>query len=64
VGATGILVMRGDSAFYNAAVLGTCRRHDVRFSITAEMDPKIKAAIAATAGDVPAGQGLRAMPAQ
>ncbi|MEO3858983.1 IS1380 family transposase [Acrocarpospora sp. B8E8] len=46
-GATGILVMRGDSAFYNAAVLGTCRRGGVRFSVTAKMDPKIKAAIAA-----------------
>jgi hypothetical protein len=46
-GASGIVVMRGDSAFYNAATLNTCRRHDVRFSVTAKMDPKIKAAIAA-----------------
>jgi hypothetical protein len=46
-GASGTLLMRGDSAFYNATALGTCRRHDVRFSVTAKMDPKIKKAIAA-----------------
>jgi hypothetical protein len=45
-GANGLLVMRGDSAFYSAAVLNTCRRAGVRFSVTAKMDPKIKAAIA------------------
>lgn len=38
--------MRGDSAFYSAAVLNTCRRAGVHFSVTAKMDPKIKAAIA------------------
>jgi hypothetical protein len=41
------MVMRGDSAFYGAAVLNTCRRAGVHFSVTAKMDPKIKAAIAA-----------------
>jgi hypothetical protein len=46
-GSTGILVLRGDSAFYNAAALNTCRRNGVHFSVTAKMDPKIKAAIAA-----------------
>jgi hypothetical protein len=39
--------MRGDSAFYSAAVLNTCRRGGVHFSVTAKMDPKIKQAIAA-----------------
>jgi hypothetical protein len=39
--------MCSDSAFYSAAVLNACRRAGVRFSVTAKMDPKIKAAIAA-----------------
>jgi hypothetical protein len=43
--------MRGDSAFYTAAAIGACRRADVRFSVTAKMDPKIKAAIAAIPED-------------
>lgn len=45
-GCTGILIARGDSAFYSASVVTACRRHQVRFSITAGMDPKITAAIA------------------
>ncbi|MEV6868694.1 IS1380 family transposase [Streptosporangium subroseum] len=45
-GASGTLITRGDSAFYNAKTLNTCRRADARFSVTARMDPKIKAAIA------------------
>jgi hypothetical protein len=43
----GIVVLRGDSAFYSAGVVGACRDHDVRFSVTAKMDPKINKAIAA-----------------
>ncbi|MBF8193663.1 transposase [Nonomuraea sp. K274] len=46
-GCTAILVARGDSAFYNAAVINACRDHDVRFSVTVKMDPKVKRAIAA-----------------
>jgi hypothetical protein len=46
-GATGPLVMRGDSAFYSAQVIGACRAARVHFSVTAKMDPKIKRAIAA-----------------
>jgi hypothetical protein len=46
-GASGILLVRGDSAFYSAKVINTCRRQEVRFSVTAKMDPKVKAAIAA-----------------
>ncbi|MEO3862935.1 IS1380 family transposase [Acrocarpospora sp. B8E8] len=42
----GIVVLRGDSAFYSAGVVGACRDHDVRFSVTAKMDRKVKAAIA------------------
>lgn len=46
-GASGTLMLRGDSAFYNAQVIGACHEHDTRFSITAKLDPKVKAAIAA-----------------
>lgn len=46
-GATGILLLRADSAFYAAGVIGACRRAGAHFSVTAKMDPKIKAAIAA-----------------
>ncbi|WP_248958730.1 IS1380 family transposase [Sphaerisporangium perillae] len=46
-GCTGILIARGDSAVYNAAVINACCDHDVRFSVTVKMDPKVKRAIAA-----------------
>ncbi|WP_326830091.1 IS1380 family transposase [Streptosporangium sp. NBC_01810] len=46
-GASATLMMRGDSAFYTAGVINACHTNDVRFSVTAKMDPKIKAAIAA-----------------
>ncbi len=45
-GATGLLVARMDSAFYGGAPIAACRRADVRFSVTARMDPKIAKAIA------------------
>ena len=45
-GATGLLVVRMDSAFYNAATIAACRRGGARFSVTARMDPKIRRAIA------------------
>ncbi|MEO3862835.1 IS1380 family transposase [Acrocarpospora sp. B8E8] len=45
--ADSLVVLRGDSAFYTAGVVAACRDHDVRFSVTAKMDKKIKAAIAA-----------------
>jgi hypothetical protein len=50
-GATGTLIMRGDSAFYTAKTINACRDKDVRFSVTVKMDPKIKTAIAAIAED-------------
>ncbi|GLX02505.1 hypothetical protein Misp02_65910 [Microtetraspora sp. NBRC 16547] len=50
-GATGILLVRGDSAFYTGAVIAACLRAGAHFSITAKMDPKIKAAIAAIDDD-------------
>jgi hypothetical protein len=45
-GASGILVARGDSAFYGAGAIAACRDNEVYFSVTAKMDRKIKAAIA------------------
>jgi hypothetical protein len=43
----GIVVVRADSAFYSAGVIAACRDNHVCFSVTATMDKKIKAAIAA-----------------
>jgi Transposase DDE domain group 1 len=50
-GATGLLVARMDSAFYNAATIAACRRGGARFSVTARMDRKIRRAIAAIPQD-------------
>jgi len=44
-GATGQLTVR--AAFYSRAMLTTARKFDVRFSVTARQDKKIRAAIAA-----------------
>ena len=46
-GATGPLTLRGDSGFWSGKVLGACRRHDIRFSITVRQTKLVKAAIAA-----------------
>jgi DDE family transposase len=46
-GATGELTVRADSAFYSRAVLATAAKLDVRFSVTARQDKKIRAAIEA-----------------
>jgi hypothetical protein len=46
-GASGPLTVRADSAFYTRAMLTTARKFDVRFSITARQDKKIRAAIEA-----------------
>jgi hypothetical protein len=46
-GATGELTLRADSAFYSKAVLGTAAKFDVRFSVTARQDKRIRAAIEA-----------------
>jgi hypothetical protein len=43
-GATGEIVVRADSAFYAKTVITTCRRRNVRFSVTARIDAKIRAA--------------------
>jgi len=43
-GATGEIIVRVDSAFYAKKVIWACRRNKVRFSVTARMDRKIRAA--------------------
>ncbi len=45
-GATGQLAVRADSAFYSRAVLCTAGKFNVRFSVTARQDKKVRAAIA------------------
>ncbi len=44
-GATGQLTVRADSAFYSKTVIATATKFDVRFSITARQDKRIRAAI-------------------
>ena len=46
-GCTGTIIVRMDSAFYNAAVLGAVRRGGGRFSVTVPVNSSIRAAIAA-----------------
>jgi hypothetical protein len=43
-GATGIIVVRADSAFYAKTVIWACRRNRAHFSITTRMDAKTRAA--------------------
>ena len=40
-GARGLLTLRADSGFHSKAVLTTCRRAGVRFSVTARMDVRM-----------------------
>jgi len=42
--ASGVLVVRADSAFYNHDVLATAIRHGARFSVTARQDPSVRRA--------------------
>jgi Transposase DDE domain group 1 len=50
-GCTGLLIVRLDPAYYNAAVIGAVRRADARFSVTAPMNSSIGAAIASIGED-------------
>ena len=50
-GCTGQIVVRLDSAFYNAAVIGAIRGGGARFSVTTPMNSSIRAAIAAIPED-------------
>ncbi len=45
--ATGLVLARADSAFYNADVVAAIGRGGARFSITARMDRAVTAAISA-----------------
>jgi DDE family transposase len=45
-GCTGTIIVRLDSAFYNAAVIRAIRRGGARFSVTVPMNSSIRAAIA------------------
>ncbi|MGW0633948.1 IS1380 family transposase, partial [Streptomyces sp. NPDC002758] len=45
-GASGLLVVRADSAFYGADVINACRSLNARFSVTVRMNASVKAAIA------------------
>jgi hypothetical protein len=49
-GTSGLLVLRGDSAYYTREVIAAARRHGVRFSVTARKNKAVTAAIA-TIGD-------------
>lgn len=46
-GASGTVVVRADSQFYNADVVAACRRANARFSLTVRMNPHVAAAISA-----------------
>jgi hypothetical protein len=50
-GCTGTLVVRADSAFYSAAFTGAIRRAGALFSVTVQMNPHVRAAIAAIGED-------------
>jgi Transposase DDE domain group 1 len=50
-GCTGQIIVRLDSAFYNAAVIGAICRGGARFSVTTPMNSSIRAAIAAIGDD-------------
>jgi hypothetical protein len=45
-GATGLVTVRADSAFFTHDVIAAARRRGARFSITTRMNPKVAAAIA------------------
>src|SRR4051812_26923746 len=50
-GATGVLVLRADSAYYGHDVIAAALRQGARFSITARQDKAVRAAIASLADD-------------
>ena len=50
-GCTGMIIVRMDSAYYNASVIGAIRRNSARFSVTVPMNSSVRAAIAAIGED-------------
>jgi len=53
---SGLLVLRGDSAYYTRDVIAAARRSGVRFSVTARKDKAVSAAIAAVPDVVDVGR--------
>jgi len=45
-GATGLVIVRADSAYYGYQIIDACRRAGARFSVTARLTPTVVAAIA------------------
>ena len=45
-GGCGALTVRADSGFFSHDLMATCRRHEVRYSITVRMNPRIRTIIA------------------
>jgi hypothetical protein len=50
-GCTGLVIVRGDSAYYAAEVVAAARRQGARFSFTVPANSKVTAAISAIPGD-------------
>jgi hypothetical protein len=48
---TGLVVVRADSAYYAGAFISACRRAGAHFSVTARLDPAVKATIGRIADD-------------
>jgi hypothetical protein len=60
-GCSGTLVVRADSAFYSAAFIHSVRRAGAFFSVTVQMNPHLRAAIAAIGGTPGRPTGIRAL---
>jgi hypothetical protein len=50
-GATGLITVRADSAFYSYPIIATARRAGARFSVTARLTPAVTSAITTIAED-------------
>ena len=50
-GATGLLIVRADSAFYGRDVIAAIRRAGARFSVTVRQDPAVRRAVASISED-------------
>ncbi len=50
-GATGVLVLRADSAYYSHDVVAAATRHGARFSVTARQDSAVRKAVATICPD-------------
>ena len=57
-GCDGLIVVRMDSAYYAGKIIAAICRAGALFSVTVPMDPKVKAAIAATSNDATTPTGV------